>query len=221
MMNLKSTPAALKGAALLCIGFTVAAGLRAQSSTPPPASASAPTTAQVTTTSTSSTEAGAQDQQVTTLEKFTVSDVPLEEQILPTVRPISSVYGDDRDIVDIPRSVSSVNKAWMDDRQVKNAMDFGQFSPGVYAAADYGIPGVPQIRGDEAQIYVNGQQIPYSRNSTPLSFNGVEAMDIVKGPGTATMGPQGNGLGGFVNFVSKEPYFDQDHLDFSATLGTW
>src|SRR5271170_5310797 len=87
MINLKPTPAALKGAALLCIGLTVAAGLRAQSSTPPPASASAPTTAQVTTTTTSTTETGAQDAQVTTLEKFTVSDVPLEEQILPTVRP--------------------------------------------------------------------------------------------------------------------------------------
>ncbi len=109
----------------------------------------------------------------------------------------------------------------MDDRQVKNSMDFGQFAPGVYAAADYGIPGVPQIRGDEAQIYVNGQQIPYSRNSVPLSFNGVEAMDIVKGPGTAVFGPQGNGPGGYVNFVSKQPYFDQDHYDFSATLGTW
>jgi outer membrane receptor for monomeric catechols len=160
-------------------------------------------------------------QKVTTLEKYTVSDVPIEDQILPTVRPIDSVYGDDRDIIDIPRSVSSVNEAWMDDRQVKSAMDFGQFSPGVYAAADYGIPGVPQIRGDYAQIYVNGQEIPYSRNSTPLSFNGVEAMDIVKGPGTAVYGPQGNGPGGYVNFVAKQPYFDADHYDFSATLGTW
>ncbi len=83
-------------------------------------------------------------QNVTTLEKYTVSDVPISEQILPTVRPINSVYGDDRDIVDIPRSVSSVNAAWMEDRQVTNAMDFGQFAPGVYAAADYGIPASPR-----------------------------------------------------------------------------
>jgi hypothetical protein len=196
------------------------AGLRAQSSTPPPADTSPSPTPTPTYSSGSSTAAGASTDKVTTLEKFTVSDVPLEDQILPTVRPIDSVYGDDRDIIDIPRSVSSVNKAWMDDRQVKNAMDFGQFSPGVYAAADYGIPGVPQIRGDEAQIYVNGQLIPYSRNSVPLSFNGVEAMDIVKGPGTAVYGPQGNGPGGYVNFVAKQPYFDADHYDFSATLGT-
>jgi outer membrane receptor protein involved in Fe transport len=215
MINLTSTKRFRRSAALLCSAGLFCAGLNAQSSTPPPA------TPPVTTSTTPSTASNAASEQVTTLEKYTVSDVPLTEQILPTVRPISSVYGDDRDIVDIPRSVSSVNAAWMDERQVKNAMDFGQFAPGVYAAADYGIPGVPQIRGDEAQIYVNGQEIPYSRNSTPLSFNGVEAMDIVKGPGTAVFGPQGNGPGGYVNFVAKQPYFDQDHFDFSATLGTW
>ncbi len=217
-MNLTPTKATLRGAALTCIAGLLCAAAQAQSSTPPPASPPATTT---TTTTTTTNPSSVSDEKVTTLEKYTVSDVPLGEQILPTVRPISSVYGDDRDIVDIPRSVSSVNKAWMDDREVKNAMDFGQFSPGVYAAADYGIPGVPQIRGDEAQIYVNGQEIPYSRNSVPLSFNGVEAMDIVKGPGTAVFGPQGNGPGGYVNFVAKQPYFDAEHYDFSATLGTF
>src|SRR5882757_7937682 len=158
---------------------------------------------------------------VTELEKFTVSEVPLERQILPTVRPIGSVFGDDRNIIDTPRSVTSVNKAWMDDRQIKNAMDFSQFSSGVYSAAQYGIPGVPQVRGDLAQIYVNGQIIPFSRNSTPLSFNGTEAMDIVKGPGSAVYGPQGQGPGGYVNLVPKAPYFDRTHVDTSVTLGYW
>ena len=209
---------ALKGSAVLCAAALLTTGIYAQSSTPPPTTTTTTTT---TTTPTSTTTTDASGEKVTTLEAFTVSDVPISEQILPTVRPIDSVYGDDRSIIDIPRSVSSVNKAWMDDRQVKNAMDFGQFAPGVYAAADYGIPGVPQIRGDEAQIYVDGQQIAYSRNSVPLSFNGVEAMDIVKGPGTAVFGPQGNGPGGYVNFVSKQPYFDHDHFEFDATLGTW
>jgi len=127
---------------------------------------------------------------ITKLEQMTVSDVPLTDQVLPTVRPIDSVYGDGMSIIDTPRAVSSVNKAWMDDRMIKNAMDFGQFSPGVYSAADYGIPGVPQIRGDLGQVYVNGQLSLFSRNSTPLSFNGVEAMDVVKGPGTAVYGPR-------------------------------
>lgn len=219
-MQLKTTKQVRLAAALLCTALGSSIGVRAQSSTPPPASTT-DTTAPVTTSSTNNSAAAAENQKVTTLEKFTVSDVPVTEQILPTVRPINSVYGDDSDILDIPRSVSSVNAAWMEDRDIKNAMDFGQFSSGVYSSANYGIPGVPQIRGDEAQIYVNGQLMPFSRNSTSLSFNGVEAMDIVKGPGTAVYGPQGNGPGGYVNFVPKQPYFDAMHVDFSATLGSW
>ncbi|EIP98574.1 outer membrane receptor protein [Opitutaceae bacterium TAV1] len=155
------------------------------------------------------------------MEKFEVNDVPLDEQILPTVRPIGSVLGDDRNIIDTPRSVSSVNKAWMDERRVTNAMDFGQFSPGVYSSAQYGVPATPQIRGDLGELYINGQRIKYSRNSVLPSFNGVEAMDIIKGPGSAVYGPQGQGPGGYVNLVSKAPYFDAQHTTLTTTLGYW
>ena len=91
--------------AILSMALAAVSGLRAQSSTPPPAAASTTTSAANVSVSSSNTASGAEEQKVTTLEKFTVSDVPVEDQILPTVRPISSVYGDDRDIIDIPRSV--------------------------------------------------------------------------------------------------------------------
>ena len=155
------------------------------------------------------------------MEKYTVSDVPIEDQILPTVRPVDDVMGDDRNILDSPRSVTAVNTALMEDRMVKNAMDFGQFSPGVYSAAQYGIPSVPYIRGDLSQLYVGGQQVPFSRNSTPPSFNGVDAFDIVKGPGSAVYGPQLEGSGGYVDFVMKQPFFDHDHTDVSLTMSGW
>ncbi|HZZ58745.1 MAG TPA: TonB-dependent receptor plug domain-containing protein [Opitutaceae bacterium] len=158
---------------------------------------------------------------VTELDKYTVSGVPLVDQILPTVRPIGSVMGDEEDILDVPRSVTSVNQAWMDDRQVTNAMDFGQFAPGVYSEAQYGIPSVPFIRGDLAQMYVNGQAMMFMRDSVPPSFNGIDAMDIVKGPGSAVYGPQDQGAGGYVNLVTKQPYFDGFHAELSATLGYW
>ncbi len=76
---------------------------------------------------------------------------------------------------------------------VKNAMDFGQFSPGVYSAAQYGIPAVPYIRGDLSQIYMGGQQIPFSRNSTPPSFNGVDALGHRQGPRFGHLRPAGRG----------------------------
>ena len=207
--------------ATLLIASAFGVSVRAQSSTPPPASPAAtpPASASVVTPTAGTSAASAENQSVTTLEKYTVSDVPITEQVLPTVRPIGDVMGDAQNIIDIPRSVSSVNQAWLQDRMVKNAMDFGQFSPGVYSAAQYGIPGVPFIRGDLAQMYVDGQLAVFSRNSTPMSFNGVEAMDIVKGPGSAVYGPQGEGAGGYVDMVMKQPYFDSFHGEIDATLG--
>jgi iron complex outermembrane receptor protein len=181
------------------------AGLSAQSAAPAPTAAASPPAAA----------------NVTYLDKYTVSDAPLSEQILPTVLAVDSVLGDPEDVLDIPRSVSTINKAWMDDRQIRDAMDFGQFSPGVYSPARYGSPATPLIRGDNAQMYYDGQQGLYTSNSILPSFNGVEGMDIVKGPGSAVFGPQNQAPGGYVNFNMKEPQFDGPHTDVSATLGYW
>jgi outer membrane receptor protein involved in Fe transport len=183
------------------------------SSSPPPPSSSS--------SSSSSSLSGTAADQVTKMQKFTVTDVPVSEQILPTARPVGSVFGDDLNILDTPRSVSSVNQAWMTDRQVKNTMDFSQFAPGVYSPANYGVPAIPQIRGDEAQVYVDGQILPYTFTSVLPSFNGVEAMDIVKGPGSAVYGPQGTGPGGYVNLVTKEPYFEGERTEVTASWGGW
>ena len=132
--------------AMACLLASLTTGLRAQSTPPPPTT--------TTTTTTTSTTAPAGSDDVTTLAKYTVSDVPLQDQVLPTVRPVGDVMGEDMNILDIPRSVSAVNAAMMRDRQVTNAMDFDQFAPGVYSAAEYGIPAIPFIRGDLAQLYV-------------------------------------------------------------------
>jgi hypothetical protein len=199
-----------------CIFGCLATGLHAQSNT------QATTTTTTTTTTTAPPATGPlPSDQVTTLEKYTVSDVPIEDQVLPTVRPVGDVMGDDRNILDIPRSVSAVNAAMKEDRMVQNAMDFGQFAPGVYSAAQYGIPSVPYIRGDLSQLYMGGQQVPFSRNSTPPSFNGVDGFDIVKGPGSAVYGPQVEGSGGYVDFIMKQPYFDAQHTEVDLTLGYW
>jgi hypothetical protein len=195
----------------------IAASAHAQSA-PAPATITTTTTT-ATTTPVATPPATTGDPNVTTLEKYTVSDVPIENQILPTVRPIDSVFGDASDVLDIPRSVSMVNKAWMDDRQVTNSMDFAQFSPGVYSPARYGVPATPLVRGDNAQMYVNGQAELFTTSSILPSFNGVESMDIVKGPGSAVYGPQSQGAGGYVNFTTKEPFFDHEHTDISVTLG--
>jgi outer membrane receptor protein involved in Fe transport len=167
-MKLTITKLIRKSSAVGCILGGLAIGLRAQTTPPATTTTTTTTTAatMTTTTTPSNPAAAAAADQVTALEKYTVTDVPLGDQILPTVRPVGDVMGDDRNILDIPRSVSAVNEAMMRDRMVENAMDFGQFAPGVYSAAQYGIPSVPYIRGDLSQLYMGGQQVLFSRAST-------------------------------------------------------
>jgi iron complex outermembrane recepter protein len=152
---------------------------------------------------------------------FNVQDVPLDEQIMPTTRPISGVLGYDASILDIPRSVTTIDKSLISERQVKLMTDLGQFSAGVYTQAQYGLPATPVIRGDEGSIYLNGQRGIFSFNSVVPTFNSVESIDIVKGPGSAIYGPQAQGTGGYVNFVTKQPYFDGPHSQITVTLGNW
>jgi NADPH:quinone reductase-like Zn-dependent oxidoreductase len=45
------------------------------------------------------------------LDKVVVEGLSLEETVLPTARPVESVMGDDRSILETPRSVSLVTKA--------------------------------------------------------------------------------------------------------------
>ena len=158
---------------------------------------------------------------VTTLDKFSVTGVPIDQQILPTARPIGSVLGDSASILDTPRSVTSVNKEWMKERSIHDTTDLGQFAPAVYSPSEYGLACIPQIRGVLAEIYVDGQTTKFNRNSILPSFNGVEALDIVKGPGSAVYGPQSTASGGYVNFVMKSPYFDEMHGEADVSLGAW
>ena len=105
----------------------------------------------------SSASASSSGSDVTTLEKYDVEGVPISQQILPTARPIGSVMGAPESILDIPRSITSVNEEWMKERSIRDTMDLGQFSPGVYSPSEYGLACIPQIRGQLAEIYVGGQ----------------------------------------------------------------
>ena len=208
-MSLRSVRVLFAAAAALSGPF-----LAAQTAPAAPPAAPAPPPATTTDTDNTGTK-------VTALEQYTVTDVPVNEQILPTVRPVGSVLGDDMSIIDVPRSVTT-RSTRPGCRTGRSPMRWtsGNSRPGVYSPARYGVPATPVIRGDNAQIYVDGQQTLYTLESVLPSFNGVEAMDIVKGPGSAVYGPQSQAPGGYANLVTKEPFFDGQHTEFDSTIGS-
>ncbi|MEY3545849.1 MAG: hypothetical protein RLZZ313_210, partial [Verrucomicrobiota bacterium] len=76
------------------------------------------------------------------LDKVVVEGLSIEETVLPTARPVESVMGDDRSVLETPRSVSLVTKAQMEARAISRATDFNQYSPGVYTPSRYGLANV-------------------------------------------------------------------------------
>ncbi len=136
------------------------------------------------------------------------------------LRPINSSTGDARDVFDTPRAATSLDAAWLAQQGVTSLADLAAYAPSAYAPSSYGLLTTPVIRGDTAESYLNGQRLSYSNYGYLPSFNGVEAADLVRGPGSAVFGA-GHQLGGYVNYTSKRPAFDGPHTTVTATLGTW
>ena len=57
-------------------------------------------------------------------------------------------------------------------------------------------------------------------NGFPLNFNSVESVDIIKGPPDAVYGAS-QYVGGYVDEVTKQPYFDQFRGDIGTTIGEY
>lgn len=134
--------------------------------------------------------------------------------------PIHTATGYDREPLDTPRSTTSLDAAWLAQQGVASLADLAAFVPSAYAPSSYGLLTTPVIRGDTAESYLNGQRLSYSNYGYLPSFNGIEAADLVRGPGSAVFGA-GHQLGGYVNYGSKRPAFDGRHTTVSTTLGTW
>src|SRR6185369_3541004 len=111
------------------------------------------------------------------------------------------VFGDDRSILDTPRAVSTITQALVRERGIEGVREFVAFAPGSYAPESYGKATIPNIRGDLAETFLNGQRLSYNNFGYMPSFNNVEAVDIVRGPGSAIYG-SGFFTGGYVNYVT-------------------
>lgn len=159
--------------------------------------------------------------EVVTLDKVEVTDVPIEENILPTSRPFSSVYGTDANITEIPRNVTIISREQLSTIAIRDVRDFSKLTSSSYTKTNFGAPGNPSIRGSYADILQNGvrERVTSNGNGMPIDFNAVESVNIVKGPPTAVQGASSY-VGGYVDFVTKRPYFDQARGQISATVGT-
>lgn len=154
------------------------------------------------------------------LSPYVVQGVPIENSVNPLTRETSSVMGDARDPLATPRGVSTITSGLFNERQIHGLEEILPYTPSAYVGADYGNITTPRIRGDIAETYLNGQRLSYNDYGYFPSFNGVEAVDVVRGPGSAVFGA-GYFTGGYVNYVTKQPKFTGPETTVTARFGTW
>jgi hypothetical protein len=164
------------------------------------------------------TATGEAKEPIVVLSAFVVEDVPSELSIMPTSRPIDGLFGDGRNILDTPRSVSAITKEMLEMRGIDRVEMLGLLSPGVYSPSVYGVAGTATIRGDFGEMMQNGQRRRFQRLSYSPSFAPVESLDIVKGAGSVAYGPATR-AGGLVNLVTKKPIFGKTETEVKIQMG--
>jgi len=180
------------------------------------------TIASAQTAATPATAPVATDNSVTTMQKYEVSDVPIDQQILPTARPFNSVFGFDDNILDVPRNVTIVSRQQMDDVDITDVTQFSKLTSSSYTDSDFGSPANPTIRGQQADYMANGmrQHIGDNGDGMPVDFNSLESVNIVPGPATVVQGASPY-VGGYVDVITKRPFFDGTQGFISATTGSY
>jgi hypothetical protein len=158
---------------------------------------------------------------VTTLSSYVVTEVPIEQSVNPLTRESSGIFGDARNPLATPRAASTITAALLNERAIHGVREIVTYSPGAYASSSYGKASVPTIRGDTAETYLNGQRRSNNLYGFLPSFNGVEAVDVVRGPGPAVFG-SGFFSGGYVNYITKQPKFvTAPETVVTTRIGTW
>ncbi|WP_242522628.1 hypothetical protein [Candidatus Methylacidiphilum infernorum] len=132
-----------------------------------------------------------------------------EQSVLPTERPLSSVYNSPFNIMDIPRSVTPINKilmesagigsqGWPDPLSITMASPAAQFD-----ASELYEMSSPIIRGKPGLTFINGIEQNVNNDgffNPPWNFNMVENFDLVEGPPGAVFGAT-QPSNGYVNYI--------------------
>jgi outer membrane receptor protein involved in Fe transport len=155
-------------------------------------------------------------------DRVVVTDVPIEENIMPTNRPTSSVYGTDTPVLDTPRNVTIISTEQLSAINIQDPRDFSKLTSDSFTQSNFGAPANPSIRGQTADVFINGMRrgLTSNGNGFPLDFNSVESVDIVKGPADAVYGAS-QYVGGYVDEITKQPFFNKWQGDVSTTIGEY
>jgi hypothetical protein len=168
-------------------------------------------------------DAGAADDAggVVTLEQFVTTDSEHSTTTLPE-RPVTGLYGYAVPYQDVPRSIAQITPEQFENDQIESVNDFARYSPSTsLLTAQASNAGTPYFRGSQGDLYQNGVRLlTRGTNNRPFTLNPYEQADLVAGPASVVFGPSAR-TAGYVNYVTKQPYFDQARGELTLDLGQW
>lgn len=164
-------------------------------------------------------QAQQEEEEVLVLEEVDADSVPIEESILATSRPFVSLYGTEKGIVDTPRNVTIISRAQLDAISIRDPRDFTKVTSSAYTQSNFGAPSNPSIRGQTADMLVNGMRrgLTTNGNGLPVNFNAVESVSILKGPPSVAVGVS-QYVGGSVDLITKKPFFSGNEHVLDTTF---
>ncbi len=116
-------------------------------------------------------------------------------------------------VQDVPRNVTIISREQLDSIDISSVRDFSKLTSSAFTTTNFGAPSNPSLRGTTTDVLLNG-------NGLPLDFNQVESVSILKGPPPAIYGAS-QYVGGFIDLVTKRPYFDKFQGTLDSTFGEY
>ena len=121
-------------------------------------------------------------------------------RVLPT-RPTNSLFGFDKPIAEIPRSISVIESDHIARYDVRTVNDLVTVAPGSFTGSYFGVPGSLFVRGEPGDNFFRGFRRVENRGNYATPVAATDHIEIVKGPPSPIYG--GGKIGGFLNFLPK------------------
>jgi TonB-dependent Receptor Plug Domain len=155
------------------------------------------------------------------VSELVVNGVPYKETVLPTRLSTNSVYGLDLGVLDTPRNTTLISTTQLETVNIQDPRAFSYLTASSYSDSSFGTPNIPRIRGQYADVFINGMRYSFTQNGygVPLNFDALENVSIVKGPASVVDGP-GPGVGGEADLITKRPSLSEQKIVADATFDT-
>lgn len=142
--------------------------------------------------------------------------------VLPSEDSTEGLFGLAESLQEIPRAATVINESLMEEAAINDLHDIARFAPNSFAAAGFGNPSLPTLRGQLGELYEAGMRRQAGNNGLgiPMSFNAIEGMAVVKGAPPVMLGTSQR-VGGFVNLQPKTARLNDMDTQVKAQLGQW